>query len=66
MAKKDKLEDVEVYLHHWTEKAYLVSADGDNEQSVWIPKSRCEVSIEKVGQVTLTAPQSYLEELELC
>lgn len=59
---KSTLEDIEVFLHHWTDKAYLVSADGDAEQSVWLPKSRSEVDVERVGKVTLTANQSLLEE----
>lgn len=41
MAKSD-LVDIELCLHHETEKAYLVSDDGERSNAVWVPKSQCE------------------------
>ena len=35
-------ESVRVTLIHETEKAWLVSADGSNEE-VWLPKSQCDL-----------------------
>ena len=34
--------DVTLRMHHETEKAFLVSDDGDKDKAVWIPKSQCE------------------------
>ena len=41
MAKE--LVDVTVQVHHETDRAVLVSDDGDKENAVWIPLSQCEV-----------------------
>ncbi len=54
---RSNLCDIDVHIHHKTDKAYLVSLDGDREKAVWIPKSACEM--EKVGafwQITLPEP----------
>ena len=40
---KSDLVDIEVALHHETEKAYLVSTDGERASAVWIPKSMCDL-----------------------
>lgn len=37
------LVDLMVVLHHETEKAVLVSDDGDRARAVWLPKSAVEV-----------------------
>lgn len=42
---KSDLVDLKVVLHHETEKAWLVSIDGENK--VWIPKSRAEFEPDK-------------------
>lgn len=34
--------EVEVYLHHRTDDAVLVSLDGDRKKAVWVPKAVCE------------------------
>jgi len=33
--------ELELFLHHMTEKAYLVSDEGDEDRSLWLPKSKC-------------------------
>lgn len=38
-----KLVDLEVFLHHQTKHAYLVSTSGLEHEAVWIPKSQCEL-----------------------
>lgn len=43
MSKSD-LIDVAVALHHETDKAWLVSDDGDKNKAVWIPKSQAEIA----------------------
>lgn len=58
---KSDLQDVEVTVHHRTEKAILVSLDGDKENAVWVPLSQCE--IERKGETRvyiLTAPEWLL------
>lgn len=40
---RSDLIDLSLALHHQTEKAVLVSIDGDERKAQWIPKSRCEV-----------------------
>lgn len=60
---KSNLEDVEVYKHHETEKAWLVSLDGNRPDAVWVPKSMAELAPTRKTQVwVLTAPQDVLEE----
>lgn len=55
MGKSD-LIDVAVKLHHESEKAWLVSDDGDRAKAIWIPKSQAE--LEPKGAVhILTLPE---------
>jgi hypothetical protein len=39
---KSDLLDLDVVKHHETEKAYLVSLDGERDKAVWVPKEPCE------------------------
>lgn len=39
---KSNVVDVEVKLHHQTERAILVSDDGDKANAVWLPLSQIE------------------------
>jgi len=52
-----KLVDIEVELRHETDAAYLVN---DGGESVWVPKSQCELD----GS-TLTLPEWLAMEKEL-
>lgn len=36
------LVDIALQVHHETERAYLVSSDGNREEAVWLPKSQCD------------------------
>ncbi len=36
------LIDVTLQMHHETDKAFLVSDDGNREKAIWLPKSQCE------------------------
>jgi hypothetical protein len=47
--KNPKVVDVEAIRHAMTEKAILISLDGEKEDAVWLPLSRCEVE-EKGGR----------------
>ena len=39
---RSELIDLTMHLHHETEKAILVSDDGDRAKAVWLPKSAVE------------------------
>jgi hypothetical protein len=40
---KSDLVEVDVALHHDTDKAFfLVSTDGNRDKAQWIPKSQCQ------------------------
>ena len=39
-----KLVDLELQIHHETKMGLLVSADGNRNAAVWLPKSVVEVS----------------------
>ena len=34
---------VTMKLHHETDKAYLMSIDGDEDNAVWLPKSKTNI-----------------------
>jgi hypothetical protein len=61
---KSSLYDIEVYIHHQTEKAWLVSLEG--ETKVWIPKSQGEMEQKLTSGLhpvwILTAPEPLLIE----
>ena len=60
---KSDLVDVTVQMHAATERAVLVSDDGDQNKAVWIPLSQCEVTFDpsmkerNKGIATLTLPE---------
>lgn len=39
----DRLTDLRMVLHHETDKAVLVSLDGERDSAVWLPKSAIEI-----------------------
>lgn len=67
---KSNLTDIEVHLHHETDKAWLVSLYGERTKGQWIPKSQAEMEMVVVlnppGRSsdvwTLTAPEPLLIE----
>ena len=61
---KSDLVDIEVELIHATEKAWLITADGDKK--IWIPKSRAELErILGKRTYTLTLAENFAIEKEL-
>lgn len=54
---KSNLVDLEVRLHHETEKALLVSTSGDRDDAVWVPKSAVEFE-GGLTRGTLTLPEA--------
>lgn len=59
---KSNLGEVDVYLHHETERAWLVSADGIRKTAVWFPKAQVELDLVKGTHYLLTAPVDMLAE----
>jgi hypothetical protein len=51
---KSDLITLTLTLHHETERAILVSDDGDKARAVWIPKSQCELEETSPGIVEVT------------
>lgn len=53
-----RLTDITVRLHQETERAILVSDDGDNDKAVWLPKSQVEF-VQKPGSdvIEVTLPE---------
>lgn len=37
---RHELTDIEVAIHHETERAILVSLDGDEDNAIWLPKCK--------------------------
>lgn len=59
-----KLVDLEMKIHHTTERAIKASLDGDPENAVWLPLSVVEVVTER-GKTTVTMPQDFAQEKDL-
>ena len=53
MTKNPKVVDLEMIRHHSTEKAILVSLDGEKKNAVWLPLSRIEIGEERGRKVSL-------------
>lgn len=62
---KSDLIDLEMCLHYQTEKAILVSDDGDRENAVWLPKSLIEFEKNGDGFVTVTMCEQLAIDKEL-
>lgn len=50
---RSDLHDFVMQLHYETEKAVLVSDDGDREHAVWLPKAHIEIALEKGAIATV-------------
>ena len=52
-----RLTDITVQLHQETERAILVSDDGETDNAVWLPKSQVEIAHKPGGIVEVTLPE---------
>lgn len=61
-----RLTDISVQLHQETQRAILVSDDGDLEKAVWLPKSQVEY-VTKPGSdvIEVTLPEWLATERRL-
>jgi hypothetical protein len=57
MAGKSDLLDLTMQLHHATERAVLVSDDGERKNAVWLSLAHCEVERKANGLVVVTLPE---------
>lgn len=51
------LHDLTMTLHRETDKAVLVSDDGDIRRAVWVAKSQIEIERKRGAIVVVTAPE---------
>jgi hypothetical protein len=58
-ARKSDLVDLEMVRHHVTERAVLVSLDGDKRKAVWLPIAHVEVVCKNASRaiVEVTMPE---------
>jgi hypothetical protein len=54
---KSDLVELTLRLHHITDRAILVSEDGNENKAKWIPLSQCEVETKPKGIVIVTMPE---------
>lgn len=54
---KSDLIDLTLQLHHRTERAILVSDDGDRDKAAWLPLAQVEVQSQPRGIVVVTMPE---------
>jgi len=63
---KRELVDLTMRLHHQTDKAVLVSLDGEREHAVWLPKSAVELDFAaQPGLCIVTLPEQLAIDKEL-
>lgn len=63
---KSNLHDLELWLHHETPAAVLVSNDGERAKAVWLPKSAIEIDERKGGTIVVALPENLAIEKGLC
>lgn len=61
-ACKSGLVDLEVQIHHRTERAVLVSDDGDRENAVWLALALVEIEMKQGGLAEVTMPEWLAKE----
>ena len=44
---RDETEKFTLVIHHETDRAWLVSENGEDDDAFWIPKSKCELTDKK-------------------
>ena len=57
-----QLTEILVQIHHETDKAILVSLDGDKKKAVWLPRSQIEIEDKGKGIHEITIPIWLAEE----
>lgn len=57
MTRRSELIDIELTIHHETEKAVLVSDNGERDEAVWLPLSAIEIERKASGLAIITMPE---------
>lgn len=57
---KSDIIDIKVVLHHSTDKAWLVSTDGDRDNAVWVPRSCGELELVQEMSLVPRRPAGYV------
>lgn len=68
-SESDDREATDLYVHAISDNSVLVSADGDEDQSTWLPKSKVDTEDGgpyRRGPAVLLVPQWLLEKEGLC
>lgn len=68
-SEEDDREEVTLYIHVVTERAALVSDDGDDTNGVWLPRKFVDTADGRAlvtGKHTILVPQWLLEKEGLC
>ena len=55
-----KLVDLEVVLHHQTDRAILASLDGDRAKAKWVPTSAIELELERRRAARRRFPRQFI------
>ena len=61
-AFKSDLVHVACHIHHTTERAVLVSDDGDVERACWLPLSQVEIEMKRPPIAEITMPEWLAKE----
>ena len=56
-AMKSDLVDVTCHVLQRTDRAVLVSSDGDVEKAVWLPLSQVEIEMKRLPIAEITMPE---------
>ena len=66
MSKRNEIVDIDMHLHPTSsERAVLVSKDGEEKNAVWLPISQIEVMPKQGNHVVVTVPTWLAEERNL-
>ena len=57
MMADQRIIDIECFKHAETDKAILISDNGDEEHAVWLPKSQIEIEGDQDDILTVTLPE---------
>ena len=57
--------ELDLFLHHETEKAIKVSDSGDEEDAVWLPRSQVQIMYQRDDLITVVMSEKLAQEKEL-
>ena len=57
MSNSDQLIEIEMQMHSHTQKAILVSDDGNDDNAVWLPVSQIQTRSKGGARMIVTMPE---------